>query len=75
MSEHADSFTDMATRIDNNSAEPFGGACVIVPPEGDPIEILFLDTTANTAQFLAMVATRIQLALTVLEAESRRAGR
>jgi len=63
-------FSNMATRIANNAAEPFGGACVIVPPgDSEPIELLVLDASSDPdpAQFLALLKTRIDLAIITME--------
>jgi hypothetical protein len=71
-------FSNMATRIANNAAEPFGGACVIVPPgEVEPIELLILDVTADPdpAQFLALVKSRIDFAIIAMERNLATAGR
>jgi hypothetical protein len=72
MSEQSDYFRAMAERIEHNAADTFGGACVIVPPEGEPIELLVLDPTADSAQFIGAVQTRLGVALMTLEAELKR---
>jgi len=79
MSDEAQSlaqrFDAMSERIKHNELAPFGGACVIVPPEngGEPIELLMLDASADPAQFWSTIATRLQIVLKNLE-DSRRTG-
>lgn len=72
----AESFTTMAVRIEHNANSTFGGACVIIPPEGggDAIELLLLDASADPAQFWSTIATRIQVVLTKLDDQKRAYG-
>ena len=70
--EAAERFRLMAARIDLNAdTSRFGGAVVIIPPEGggEAIEILMLDSTANAAQFFGQIQTRITIQ--VQEAQER----
>lgn len=56
-------FRRMADAIDHNKEAGFGGAAVIVIP-GMPdsaIEVLILDPKAQPAQFIATIATRLQV--------------
>jgi hypothetical protein len=74
MSNESTPFQAMATRIDHGIEQgTFGGAAVIVPPNGaiPPIEILLLDPQADVAQFLATIATRIQVMLKDIENQQR----
>ena len=65
-------FTRMADRIKHNADATFGGACVIVPPgDGKPIELLLLDATGDEAQFYATIMTRLQMAVSEIEARKR----
>ena len=75
MSEYSIKFKEMAERIERNSQESFGGACVIVPPEGEPIELLIFDATADPAQFIGAVSARLSMALSALEQELKALGR
>jgi hypothetical protein len=71
-------FHAMADRIDHSmEMAHFGGACVIIPPDGggDSIELLLLDASADPAQFWATIATRIQLILQRLEQQRGAYGR
>lgn len=58
----AERFEAMAARIRHNADAKFGGACVIIPPEGggEPIEVLLLDSSGNIAQFWSAVVSRSQ---------------
>ena len=71
--EEAKRFHAMADRIDHSVERgTFGGAAVIVPPGGQqPIELLLLDPNADIAQFLATVATRIQVMMKEIENQQR----
>lgn len=53
-------FTKMAADIERNTESPFGGACVIVPPEngGESIELLILSATGDPADFWTLLKTR-----------------
>jgi len=54
----------MDQRIQRSINDPFGGACVIVPPGGGkPVELLMLDTAEDEGQFWATIMTRIQMAI------------
>ncbi len=54
--EIADRFRKMADLIEANKDFPFGGAFVMVPPQGlDPVEILVLDTRQSPAQFYSTI--------------------
>jgi hypothetical protein len=73
----ADPFTKMATRIAHNTeGARFGGAVVIVPPDGggEPIEILFLDQAADAALFWSTVRTKITAVLEALAEKERQGG-
>lgn len=56
-------FTDMARRVSANSTEPFGGAFVVVLPDGSEFAGLLLDAAANPAMLLSMLKTRMDMAL------------
>ena len=63
---NSDRFRKMADRIDLNKDDGFGGACVIVPPNGtgaNPIEILIVlpaGGVGDLVQFFSMVSSRVQ---------------
>lgn len=66
-------FAEMAERIKRTAGDTFGGAAVIVPPDGEPISLLILDSGGSeiVPQFFAMVKSRLDLALAELEASLR----
>lgn len=69
-------FHEMARAIEHNAGQGFGGAVVIVPPQGggEPIELLMLDSKGDVAQFFSTIQTRIQLLLQDLQDKSRISG-
>ena len=69
--EAAERFRAMAASLDHNAAATFGGAVVIVPPTGDPIEILMLDNKADLAQFWSTIKTRIDIKLAEIDEQQR----
>jgi len=71
MTDQAEPFRVMAERIEHNDSASFGGAAVIMPPGGQPIELLLLDPNADAAQFLATIATRIQVLVKEIENQQR----
>ena len=56
-------FKEMAVKIDHNVHSTFGGAAVIVAPDGDKVELLLLDASADPAQFWGTVSSRIEIIL------------
>lgn len=54
-------FTKMAEAIERNKDGAFGGAFVIVPPEGAAVEVLILDPKQDPAQFWAGIETKAQI--------------
>jgi hypothetical protein len=71
-------FIAMSERIlRNDYGAKFGGACVIVPPEGggDPIEFLVLDEAADPAQFWSTIMSRIQIVVQKLDSQRGMYGR
>lgn len=69
----ADAFEEMARRIRHNSDSPFGGAVVIVPPEGggDVVNVLLLDATTRVADFWSMLSSRIQSEVAEIDAKQQ----
>lgn len=73
----AQPFRQMADRIAHNAeAAKFGGAVVIVPPEGggDQIEVLFLDQAADAALFWSTLKSKVQMVLEQLADREKQAG-
>lgn len=64
-------FKLMAGKIERNGGVDFGGAFVLVPPEGTVVDLLILDSNATPAVFWSLIQTKAQIALAELEADSR----
>jgi hypothetical protein len=64
-------FTNMADRIKHNEDAKFGGAVVLIPPTGDPIELLMLDAQGDQAQFWSTILSRIQVIMNQLQEKER----
>ena len=71
MSEQSQPFADMVEAIIRNSN--FGGAFVVVPPEGagEPVQTLLLDPTPDPAQFWQMLLTKCQIMIAEIEVAQR----
>ena len=71
MSEIAARFRRMADAIEKN--ENFGGAFVVVPPEGagESVQTLLLDPTPDPAQFWQMLLTKCQIQIAEIEMAKR----
>lgn len=69
-------FRDMADDVERNSTVGFGGALVIIPPEGggDPIKTLILDGSGDLALFWNSVITKAQIMLAQAEHQRRQQG-
>lgn len=63
--EHAKPFRDMADSIMHNASNGFGGALVIVPPDGGgkAVSVLLLDNANDAAQFWGLIGPKAQIAL------------
>lgn len=62
----ADKFKSMSERITSNLGAGFGGALVIIPSDGDPLEMLILDSKHNPTLFWSNVKTMAEIALAEL---------
>lgn len=69
--KRSEPFTKMAERIDKNEGESFGGAFVIVPPEGagEPMQSLNFSSGTDLAQFWMMLQGMINAALQDIQAK------
>lgn len=67
----ADLFRKMADAIERNEGADFGGAVVVVPPSGSPVEILILNSQRDAAQFWGTLDATVKAALADLEDQSR----
>lgn len=72
MPDNALPFRNMSQRIEHNEQGGFGGAFVIVPPDGAaPMETLILDATSDAAQFFMLLQARITTRLKEIEEAER----
>lgn len=70
--DHAVAFKKMADRIERNwETDQFGGAFVIVDPEGNIKELLMLDNNQSPAMFWSNVKTIAEMAIAELEERQR----
>jgi len=65
----ADKFRSMATAIELNGADNFGGAFVVIPPTegGDVLETLVLDSRQDPAMLWMMLKTKCDMELAKLD--------
>ena len=69
-------FSQMSDRIIHNAAGEFGGAFVVMPPDGggDPIATLILDSKQDAAQFWSLLQAKASLMVAEIEEKKRVAG-
>lgn len=72
--DRAESFRAMADRLDLTKEHPFGGAFVIVGPDGEEHSMLILDGSSDPAVFFGTVMTRCQMIVQKLEESRLRYG-
>lgn len=63
-----------AEKVRANAENGFAGAFVIVPPAGEPKELLLLNNTGNLAMFWSLVMTTAQMVVSELQEEERQVG-
>lgn len=73
--DRAEAFRQMADRLDLTKDHPFGGAFVIVGPDGEQHSMLILDGSSDPAVFFGTVMTRCQMIVQRLEESRSRYGR
>jgi hypothetical protein len=72
---NAGPFDRMAARIRLNSDQGgFGGAFVVVTPDGVAQEVLLLDNAQNPAIFWSIIKTRAEIAVAEIEDAQRQGG-
>lgn len=71
----ANRFRAMATAIELNGADNFGGAFVVIPPSdgGDLLETLVLDSRQDPAMLWMLLKTKCDMELTKLD-QAQRSG-
>lgn len=68
----AEPFSRMAAKIRHNAEDQFAGAFVIMPPSGEPIEVLILEPNTNEAVIWGQIKARIEMKLADLDDLQRR---
>ena len=68
----AEPFARMAAKIRHNADNGFAGAFVIMPPSGEPIEVLILEPVTNEAVIWGQIKARIEMKLADIEDIQRR---
>lgn len=67
----ADHFRDLADKIERNKPEDFGGAFLIIPPDGEPIASILVGQP-DLASFFAVVSGKLQVAVNAADEKSKR---
>ena len=69
-------FADMSLLITQNNDKGFGGAFVVVPPEGggEPLETLILDSKQDASQFWSLLQAKASVMIAELEEKKRTQG-
>ena len=73
-SDHAAPFRTVADKIDLNRSNGFGGAFVIVAPDGATHDLLILDSQATPVMFYSALKTRVDIALAEIDEAQRSSG-
>lgn len=60
-----------AAKIEKNASEDFSGAFVILPPSGSPIAALFIDPEQDMGTFFALVKSKIDDAVEIVNEKQR----
>ena len=69
--KRSEPFTRMAERIDKNDGEQFGGAFVIIPPDGagEAMQSLMINSGTDLAAFWMLLQSMINVALENIKAQ------
>ncbi len=73
----AERFREIADRIDlntGNARSGFGGAFLIVPPDGVPAEAVLITDASDVAMFWGLVKAKMDIALAELDQAQRQGG-
>lgn len=68
------SFDKMSGQLVAAENAPFGGAFVIVPPTGDPMEVLILDSRQDAGQFWGILQAKCAMALREIDLANNQAA-
>lgn len=71
VTETARLFLDMAERIGRMAEGDFAGAILVVPPDGEPVEMLVVDPKRNAGHFWMAAKSRVDAAFAEFTAKSR----
>lgn len=69
--DHGSPFETMAARIRKNADEGFAGAFVVVAPDGESIENLFLNNTGDPVIFWSNLKTIAEMTINDLENKAK----
>lgn len=74
--EIAARFRAMADAVERNAQGSFGGAFVVIPPEGggEPLETLILDNRQDIAQFWIFLKTKSENEIAAVDQKQRAAA-
>lgn len=72
MTENAQRFRQMAERIEATAEAEFGGAVLVVGPDGEAIEYLLTDPKQDIAFFWLSVKSRVETIYAELQDKQRR---
>lgn len=61
----------MADKIATNASNGFAGAFVIVPPDGEPHEMLLLNNAQSLVMFWSLVQATAKMAVEAIEEQER----
>jgi hypothetical protein len=64
-------FTDMARKITENANNGFSGAFVIIPPDGNAIDLLYLAGQTDAAVFWSTAKTMIEIEIGKIQDRDR----
>jgi hypothetical protein len=59
----AEPFERMARKITDNTGRGFSGAFVVVPPDGKPMDLLYLAEQSDVAVFWSTLKTMVEIEL------------
>ena len=62
MTDKGQLFREMAERIGRIADQDFAGAILVVPPEGEPVEMLVVDPKQNSGHFWMAAKSRVDAA-------------
>jgi hypothetical protein len=65
---------ELADECDLNSHTRFQGCFLVVPPEGEPKDMMLLSGTVTTAMFWANLKTMAEMAISEIDAAERAQG-